>query len=402
MFGFTKTKLGIVIASAIFLALILLGELSPIGSFFPKNDITKEGIEKYQIQVLELPSLKRVASQKTSLNGVLALRQLGITNYFRVNDDYKNFSYFKLSKDWDFERLETLELQHLSKRLPPYYSLSMIEGTLTLLRLDQPFRSIGLSQDSVKSPKIIVFNNHQSAIMSWLNGKEAVLGLLKDISKSTLEYPEFKNPVARIIIDKYGTRAYATTFGDKESKAGKICYIDVQSDSKEAIELDTTISRESEVAYSAKANTICILDDSRLRILNANNGKVVKIIYLEDKKDALNERTTFFEILDNVPAAFLNQKLLDLRDGSVVDILPGFSKDTVYAIDYKNKNLYFTTSTGPDSSSKKIATYDLHNLRLTQEIELGNEKSSNKQSVKFLFLTKTNKLACLVSKAISD
>lgn len=330
MLGFTKTKFGILIATAIFFALLLFTELSPIGDFLTKDGITRDDVAKYRIHILSTPELNKVNSKDTSLNITAELNQLGNSNYFRASGGDDFFAYFKLGNKWDFDKLEPHQLKQQYNQLKPIYSLKYLDGTLFLQKLDQNFRAIELRDSKIDNPKITVFNNNKSAILTWVNDNTQVISLLKDITSSPLEYLNFQGYVEDLVLDKFGKRVYAITLEDKSSNNASISYVEASNSSVEPAKLDTVLSNVSKVGYSSLANTICILDKTRLRILNAQTGASKNILYLKNlfsNSDKIKDGTKLnFKVLDKVPAAFLEDHLIDLRDGFIVDILPGLSE----------------------------------------------------------------------------
>ena len=167
MQGFVKTKVGITIATIIFLALILLGELSPLSELFPRNEITREGISKFRIHILKIPQLKKIVSKSSDINSTVVLKQLGRSRVFRAWGGEKFFDYFYLNQDWQFEKPKVEELEKLlkDKSVVPHYDIDFEKDSVLLKKNDSEEYELTLKESLRKNYLKVSSFNKQNSLM---------------------------------------------------------------------------------------------------------------------------------------------------------------------------------------------------------------------------------------------
>lgn len=408
MHGFVKTKVGVVIATIIFLALIIFGELTSFGDLFPQNEITKVGVPKYRIHILKIPKLEKVASKSTDLNSSVILKQLGKSRVFRAWGGKEFFDYFLLNKDWAFEKPGETALENLfkEKSTTPHYSVGLDEKKVTLKENDKDLYELDFKEvRSTKEITVSTFNDDSSLLLNFKNNEK--LAYLKDLRSPKVSYLNFSEQVTDTYFDENDSRIYAKIkekdrTGVNASALGyKLLFIDILDKKKSVHELNCALQKDSRVFYNATAKVIGILDKEKFRILNRDNGNVIEINYMKEMFPQKLKHEPTIVSLTKVPAAIINNLLIDLRDGSLVEKLPRFGRGSLYLIDYKNKFFYYVPASESGTPSMEIASYDLHNLALKLQIRLGskNSEESNrkerKDSIADMFITDSGRLVCL-------
>lgn len=408
----TRAKAGIVFATLFFLALILFGEIAPLGDFMPTNGITRTGVDKYRIHILSTPGLDKVLSKETDLNVTAKVENFrSDSRLCRLNGGYDFYSYRKLTPEWEF-----VEEEPEQNWAPLQYSLTTNEEKKELLLSKNNLEGKVISGNSTalleKAKSLSVIPLKVDKYLLIFEGEKPMESayFIRDPEKPELEEVNFKTPVEELYFDKEGSRVFARTRDNEGTGINTSTYpyrisaIDLEEKPLALKALNLPLSKEATVSYNAKADALSILDPEKLRIVEASSGQVRKILYI-DKLLKEKEPTTNMVSISGVPALFLNDKLIDLRDGSIVDSLPGFSRKSIRVVDFKNKYLYYSPTNKEGETSMDIAIYDLHNLSLEKQIQLGTknsieaERKERQDSLKYLFIDDQGYLIALSAPA---
>ncbi len=410
--NFSKTRAYAAIAALFFLSIILLAEFSPLADLLAGNEITRSGVQKYRIHILAPPELTKVASKLTTVNQTVKLDKLAGTNSFRLDGGQGYYSYCKLDSNWEFGEIASQKDRDAVVE-GAFYSLVQESNNKPAIHLnDRRLRALEISAPD-GSARLFVLNGNRSGLVTTGAGKSFKIYYIADIKKSPARRIDFKDQVRAIYYDENAARFYARTVSadNKDSTAintsvypQRLKYID-PARSWEIKSLDIPIQDDAQVAYISNGEALCVLDREKLRVFGADDGRVREIIYLKDHfKAGENDGRDSLVALPMVPAVLLNDVLVDVRDGSIVDTLPGFTEKSLYAVDYGNKNLYYA----PASKTMEITIYDLHNLALKTSIRLGTKNSDGtdreerEDTLKYLFMMENGYLIGLSAKATSS
>lgn len=410
--NFSKTRAYAAIAALFFLSIILLAEFSPLADLLAGNEITRSGVQKYRIHILAPPELTKVASKLTTVNQTVKLDKLAGTNCFRLDGGQGYYSYCKLDSNWEFGEIASQKERDAVVE-GAFYSLAQESKNKPAIHLnDRHLRTLEISAPD-GSARLFVLNGNRSGLVTTGAGKSFKIYYIADLKKSPARRIDFEDQVRAIYYDENAARFYARTVSaDNEDSTAintsvypqRLRYID-PARSWEIKSLDIPIQDDAQVAYLSKGEALCVLDREKLRVFGADNGQVREIIYLKDHfKTAKKNRRDSLVALPMVPAVLLNDVLVDVRDGSIVDTLPGFTEKSLYAVDYGNKNLYYA----PASKTMEITIYDLHNLALKTSIRLGTKNSDGtdreerEDNLKYLFMLENGYLIGLSAKATSS
>ena len=403
----TRAKAGIILATLFFLGLILFGELAPLGDFLPVNGITREGVEKYRIHVLSTPGLDKVLSKETSLNVTARIDGFKADkNLFRLDGGYDFFAYSRLNAEWDFEDAEPkpgakgIHYSVVKKAKGEKDGKSKNEWVLKKNDIEVGTIDGASSEsfDAEKPPSVTPLFNGKFLLLTSGDEPVRTKSVIKDPDDPALTPLHFGGEVENIYTDREGAKIFAKV---KESEGTGINtstfsyalrYVDLDSQI-EPKSFDIPLTKAAKVCYNAKANAIAVLDPEKLRILDAGSGRPREIIYPEKLfKKKRKELPLDMVSLTGVPALLLNDTLIDLRDGSIVDSLPGFTAKSLYVVDFKNKTLYYSPMDKDGENTMNIAIYDLHNLSLEKQIQLGTknsleaERKERQDNLRYLFI----------------
>ena len=409
--SFSKTRVYAVIAALFFLSIILLAEFSPLTGLLSGNEITRSGVEKYRVHIMAPPELTKVASKLTTVNQTVKLDRLAGTSIFRLDGGQGYYSYRKLNSQFELEELASQKDRDTIIE-GAFYSLGAdsknSNNKPAILLNDRRLRSLDLS-DSENSARLYVLNGNRSGLVTTGSGKSFKVFYIADLKKSAPKRIDFKDEIRAIYYDENATRVYAKTSSARDDSSTAINtsvynqslkYID-PAQSWEIKSLDIPVQQDAQVAYLSKGEALCVLDREKLRVFGADDGQVREIIYLKDHfKTRKGDKEDSLVALPMVPAVLLNDILIDVRDGSIVDTLPGFTDESLFAVDYGNKNLYYS----PASKNMEITIYDLHNLALKTSIRLGTKNSDGvdrkerEDTLKYLFMLENGYLMGLSAK----
>lgn len=422
MRGFVKTRIGVAVLAVLFLILLLTSELSPLNDLLAKNEITASGVAKYRIHILATPGLEKLENKLSNMNSTVILEQLPASNYFRADGGHGFHDYFLLTDKWDFKNLEPTtknnkqkpananieqnspEVPDLPEDLSPDYRLELEEDAVFLMKNDQSYFQLPLDK-SLVGP-VSLFNKRNSAAINPAESGTTKIYLIPDLGKPEFKTIDCKQQIVDTAIDPFGSRIYVLIkkieSKDDNSTRRSILMVDL----KEPERINSTatpVSFHSKIFFNQAAEALLILDQEKLRIIDATTGSV-RSIYNFKKEEHLSEKDIV--VLPGVPGALIKEDLIDLRSADKIDTLIGFSPASRYIIDYKNKRLYYSSKDDsvevPACRFMNIASYDLHNLSLEQQITLKGKRASEQQSgsqrkdsIEKLFLDKDGNLVVL-------
>jgi len=415
----TKTRLGIALAALLFVGIVIAGELVPLGSLFPSNGITRTDVPKYRLHYLNAQTLRETKYMPSDVNVTAKLEQIPYSSVFRASDDNGHFAYYGTNV---LGRIEEIEpdingiMPGLFEGAPPYYSFGARVGKLLALRNDRDTGPLnGIAASDTKNWD---FENHPAKIISW--GKSAVLyktGETKPYTCSCYFIEDLEKPVAKPIrafkniqsasADRFGKQFFAltedTAGGDKTIKSK---LMGANFDYKEpAIAIfETPIVSETKLYHNAPACAIALLDEQKLRIVDARKGEPIKLHFYRDLfKNVEQMPVPTFSTLPGVPAALFGDKLIDMRSGDIVETLKNHSLGGVFAVDFEKKILYYSTNEiagKPTPGFMTIHSYDLHNLKFLNEStlwtpKLAEEKEARQDTIANMYLNRGGELVVL-------
>lgn len=410
MKGFVKTRVGIAIAGVLFLLLVLVMELSPLQDLLGGDAITRSGVPKFRIHILSTPVLDKLENKLTTLNSAVDIEQLSGSDYFFVDGGHGHHAYFRLTAGHDFERAGKMaggsnEHVELPEDMPVDVRLGDEDGKPVLLEKDSPL--IDLPAES-KAGRLAVFNKGKSALLAG----ESSIHLIADLDKPSLETIDCRDKIVDLAVDREGSRLFVLVKkaddAGKKSEQGRrtLKVIDLESPDPDKLEdLKIPVSFHSRIFYNHAALALLILDEEKIRILDAQDGSV-RLIRNFSKEPPLEEKDVV--VLSGVPAAILKEAIIDLRPPcEEVGTLIGFGSQSRYVIDFRNKRFYYSGQSEnnqkdqKDDASMSIASYDLNKLTLEKQVKLAGRSASEESTrarldfVKALFLDRDGNLVAL-------
>ncbi len=453
----TRTRLSIAIAALLFLALVLIGEFTPLGDLIPANGITRTDVAKYRTHVLSTPALEKIENKISTLNVTATLEQLGNSNVFRAHDEHGHCAYFRLNNQFDFEEIKTQakgELPAPDANTPSYYAVKPSNNGVAILKNDAEIAAISkqeidqafaqaASGDNDQGDKRLEFdsNDCQTFIINY--GKSAVVYskgkngpscfFIADLSQPKVAaVPQLRN-IVRASADRYGKQFFVLTDpsgGSQSSTTLKLIGVNFDSQKPGIAKFDIPASMDTRLFHCAPAGSLALVDKEKLSVIDSSKGRSLAVHYFRDLIASASQKqgnpagttgggsengpggTSSFGttsdgagpiILPGVPAAIFGGDLIDMRSGEIVDNLYGFSSSSVFAVDYNNKKMYYSAQqTGSkDAALMSVNVYDLHEVNFQFQVTLGSrsivkdEALERHDYIKQLFVSQDGKLIAL-------
>lgn len=404
----TRGRMSLAIIAVFFMFLVVAGEVLQFTDLLGVNGITRGDVPKYRLHVLNVPTLEKVLIKPTTVNVTAVMDQLGTSDVFRAHDDSNHHAYFRMNQNFDFESIEPLSTGAfpLSPDAPAHYGFEFQQGKTIIERNDKYFTELTFANGG-GDPKAT-----EAAIINY--GRSAVTFVKKNLTDSCIYIQRLANPTAKVIPglacvleatgDPYGQQFFALTAPPKKKESDPLMsLVGVNFDRVEPdgnhrkVTFDVPIETSNTRLYHSSLSTaLAIVDADTLRIIDASDGKLRAKYQLVDRKDAKGSPGTArgdeknkqadkdgkkgdaldtipkFIIIPGVPAAIFGNKLIDLRSGEVVDTLDGYGKNSVFAVDFINKKLYYSTCEDDDEQrpTMNVAIYDLHEVKLDFQVTL--------------------------------
>jgi hypothetical protein len=450
----TKTRVTMAAVAMFFAGIILFGEMSLIAELIPSNGLTRTDVGKYRVDIFETPSLQRVANKMSTLNCTANLEQLGWSKNFRASDEHDHYAYFKLKEETDFEKVEPQKsgiLPGESSDTPSHFSLQKRDGKIFVLKNDVEIGALtGIASgdmenwDFIKCPPLI-FNYGKSAVI-YRTGKTTLAApgcayiedLNKPVATPVTNFQDLETGAA----DRFGKQFFALshdTIPQTAPQEMKLVGANFDGRTPVVATFPTSVVQKTALFHCAPAATLALIDTDKIRIVDARNGEAIAVHFHRDlfspfklaaqnrnaeqrgeKTESAQEALKYprFDILPGVPAALFGGKLIDMRNGNIVDTLHHFEPDGVFAVDHTNKKMYYSTN---DFAGAKSATYmslnayDLDRVSFEKQVVLGPQsyekvkaKGAEKEtivdvqrldSIRKILLLEDGKLAVLTAPA---
>jgi len=389
-----RAKKNAIALTAFFIILVGIGEFTdwlPLGRIWKQSQ--QNTIQDCRVNVLTTPDLLKIGKKITSIDRYADIKQVGKSAFFRVGTLAKKSAFYKLSDpNYQFEQVNDLN------SMRPFALIEFIvdKNKLRINVNDKQSGSLSLGNEKFTDENTFV-RRTSSVLGTFLvvhQDKDHGVAYLADLNKPELEWLEGlsnltdsasdKAGPALIVVDKKGNFS-RVDFEKKELKIKPICNYRDQID---------------DIKYSAKAEALIIIDRAHLQvtILDARSGAKRGSLPM-DKGEQLS-------VISGTDGGLLDNKLIDLVTGQLVEELPGFCKKSIFTVDFINKRLYYSScELGKESQPKAppayISSYDLHEMKMETQVDLGEkssgaeEKLKREDEVKSMFLDQMNRLIVL-------
>ncbi len=419
----SRGRLGIAVAAVIFLLIVIVGELTPLGQLL--NPLT----EKLRIHVLSTPNLDKLKTQQTVLDVSDRVQQIPNSNVLRVDNRTGQHHYFVINDKWDLREIAP----NASGDMPPegvtavpYITFQEASDHVDLLKFDVvtgPLTGFTVGArtdfDFEKNPPLII--NYGNSAVLYRRGKTHVpipdLAYVPDFNqKVAIVVPEISD-IEKVAADRFGKQFFAIT-SDADTDELRLVGVNFDAPKPLVVTFDTPVNKDTQLFHCGPAATLVLIDQEKLRIVSARDGKAIATHYHKDFLHNLNgknspfksweEELPPFQIVPGVPAAIFADKLIDLRDGELADTLYDFGPKSVIAVDFNNKKLYYSTF---DQGGRKMDSYmsinvfDLHEVVFQYQITLGtrnlveDDALEREDNIEQMFLGQFNQLVALSAPA---
>lgn len=418
----SRSRVGLAVAALVFLVIILVGEFTPIGQ------LLQFGSNKLRIHILSTPILDKMKTEQTVIDVSDRVQQIPYSNLLRV-DNRGRHTYYVMSDKWELHEVvpeANGEMPPEGRTLVPYISFSETTDHVDELRYDVVIGPLtgftvgaGTDFDFEHNPPLII--NYGNSAVLYRRGKTRVpipdLAYVADFNqKVAVVVPEVGN-IEKVAADRFGKQFFAIT-SDSDTDELRLVGVNFDAPKPIVVNFETPVNKDTQLYHCGPAAAVVLLDQEKLRIIGATDGKVIATHYHKDFLRNLNvknspfksweEEIPPFQIVPGVPAAIFADKLIDLRDGELADTLYDFGPKSVIAVDFNNKKLYYSTF---DQGGRKMDTYmsinvfDLHEVVFQNQITLGtrnlveDDALEREDNIEQLFLGQFNQLVALSAPA---
>lgn len=389
-----RAKKNAIALTAFFIILVGIGEFTdwlPLGRIWKSRQ--QNAIQDCRVNILTTPDLQKIGKKMTTIDRYANVEQVGKSPFFRVQTLGKKTAFYKLTEP-DYQFVQVTDLVTMQ----PFTLVDFIveKGKLRISVNDKLATSLTLDWDKSTKENTLIqrTNSETAAFIVKIDDKNDSVAYLADFSKPKLELVKGLSEIQYCAGDKAGANLILV------DKKGNIFRVDIEKNLARVKPVCVYNDQIDDIEYSARAEAILILDRSQLKltILDAKTG-VKRGVLPIDKGDTVN-------VISGTEGGLVDNELIDLVTGRVVEELPGFCKKSIFAVDFANKRLYYSScDLGAKNQSKApptyVSSYDLHEMKMEMQVDLGEksagaeEKLKREDEVKSIFLDHMNRLIIL-------
>lgn len=389
-----RAKKNAIALTAFFIILVGIGEFTdwlPLGRIWKQN--RQNVVQDCRVNVLTTPDLQKIEKKITSIDRYAYISQIGKSAFFRVEELDKKATFVKLTEP-DFKFVAVTDLSTM--RPFAFVDYKIEKGKLRILVNDKLANSLDLGSDKFTDQNILIkrTNSEKGTFIVRLQDKSDSVIYLADVNKPKLDFVKGLSNIEFCASDTAGVGLIVV------DRKGNFSRVDIEKDVPTSRLICTYNSQIDDIKYSAKAEALLILDRAHLKltILDAKTG-VQRGILSMSKGDAV-------DVISGTEGGILDNDLIDLVTAQVVEELPGFCKKSIFAVDFTNKRLYYSScelgkESQPKASGTYMSSYDLHDMKMETQVDLGEksagaeEKLKRQDEVKSIFLDHMNRLIVL-------
>ncbi|MCW5822665.1 MAG: hypothetical protein KIT34_07655 [Cyanobacteria bacterium TGS_CYA1] len=389
-----RAKKNAIALTAFFIILVGIGEFTdwlPLGRVWKSKQ--QNAVQDCRVNILTTPDLQKVDKKITTIDRYANVEQVGKSAFFRVETLGKKTAFYKLTEP-DYQFVQVADL--VSMQPFALIEFKIEKGKLKISVNDKLATSLPLDWDksTVENTLIQRTNSETAAFIVKMDDKSDSVAYLADLNKPRLELVKGLSDLQFCAGDNAGANLIAV------DKKGNVFRVEIEKNLARVKPVCIYNDQIDDIKYSAKAEALLILDRTQLKltVLDARTGIKRGILSFE-KGDIVN-------VISGTEGGLVDNELIDLVTGQVVEELPGFCKKSIFAVDFANKRLYYSScDLGSKNPAKApptyIASYDLHEMKMETQVDLGEksagaeEKLKREDEVKSIFLDHMNRLIIL-------
>lgn len=389
-----RAKKNAIALTAFFIILVGIGEFTdwlPLGRIWKQSQ--QNTVQDCRVNILSTPDLQKIDKKLTSIDRYALVKQVQKSPFYRVETLDKKATYYKLTEP-DFQFVAISDLNTMKPFAMVDFGVE--KGKLRIYVNDKLVNSLvlGSEKQSEERTRILRTSSDVGTFIVRMQDQADSVIYLADLNKPKLDFVKGLSDIQFCASDQAGSSLILL------DKKGNFLRVDIEKNAPHVKPICTFIEQLDDIKYSAKAEAILIVDRSHLQliILDAKTG--VKRGVLPMAKGAS------ISVISGTDGGLIDNELVDLVTGEKVEELPGFCKKSLFAVDFANKRLYYSScelgkASQPKAPPTFMSSYDLHEMKMETQVDLGEkskgaeEKLRRVDEVKSIFLDHMNRLILL-------